>query len=77
MWPTVGLGTLEKREILACTGNSTMISRTYSLVSCTNTKLYCLYDHHMGNTWHSWLRHWATSWKVAVLIPDGVIGIFH
>ena len=25
----------------------------------------------------SWLRHFATIWKVAVLIPDEVIGIFH
>jgi hypothetical protein len=25
----------------------------------------------------SWLRHCATSWKVAGSIPDGVIGIFH
>ena len=27
--------------------------------------------------WCSWLRHYATSWKVAGVIPDGVIGIFH
>jgi len=27
--------------------------------------------------WHSWLRHCATSRKVACSIPDGVIGIFH
>ena len=27
--------------------------------------------------WHSWLRHCATSWKIAGSIPDGVIGIFH
>jgi hypothetical protein len=27
--------------------------------------------------WNSWLRHCATSWKVAGLIPDGVIGIFY
>jgi len=27
--------------------------------------------------WRSWLRHCATSWKVAGSIPDGVIGIFH
>ena len=27
--------------------------------------------------WHSWLRHCATSQKVAGSIPDGVIGIFH
>ena len=25
----------------------------------------------------SWLKHRTTSWKVAVLIPKGVIGIFH
>ena len=27
--------------------------------------------------WRSWLRHCATSWKVAASIPDGVVGIFH
>jgi len=27
--------------------------------------------------WRSWLRHCATSWKVASSIPDVVIGIFH
>jgi len=26
--------------------------------------------------WRSWLRHYATSRKVAGSIPDGVIGIF-
>jgi hypothetical protein len=26
--------------------------------------------------WRSWLRHCATSRKVANLIPDGVVGIF-
>ena len=30
-----------------------------------------------GPRWRSWLRHCATSQKVAGLIPDGVIGIFH
>jgi hypothetical protein len=30
-----------------------------------------------GTRWHSWLRHCATSRKVAVSIPNGVIGIFH
>jgi hypothetical protein len=29
-----------------------------------------------GTRWHSWLRHCATSWKVAGLISDGVIGFF-
>ena len=30
-----------------------------------------------GTRWRSWLRHYATSPKVAGSIPDGVIGIFH
>ena len=30
-----------------------------------------------GTRWHCWLRHCATSWKVAGSMPDGVIGIFH
>ena len=30
-----------------------------------------------GTRWLSWLRHCATSQKVAVSIPVGVIGIFH
>jgi hypothetical protein len=30
-----------------------------------------------GTRWHSWLRHHATSRKVAGSIPDGVTGIFH
>jgi len=30
-----------------------------------------------GTWWVSWLRHCATSWKVAGSIPAGVIGILH
>jgi hypothetical protein len=30
-----------------------------------------------GTQWHSWLRHRATSRKVAVSIPEGVTEIFH
>ena len=30
-----------------------------------------------GRRWRSWLKHCATSWKVAVSIPAGVIKIFH
>jgi hypothetical protein len=30
-----------------------------------------------GTQWCSWLRHCATSQKVAGLIPNGVIGFFH
>ena len=32
---------------------------------------------HGGTRWCSWLRHCATSRKVAGSIPDGVTGIFH
>jgi hypothetical protein len=31
----------------------------------------------LGTRWSNWLRHCATSWKVAGSIPDGVIGILH
>jgi len=51
------------------------------------TLLYCvsivILIFHVPNTyagstrWCNWLRHSATSQKVAGLIPDGVIGIFH
>lgn len=27
--------------------------------------------------WYSWLKNCATSWNVAGLIPNGVIGILH
>jgi hypothetical protein len=30
-----------------------------------------------GTPWRSYLRHCANSWKVAVSIADGTIGIFH
>ena len=33
--------------------------------------------HCVGISWRNWLRHCATSQKVVVSIPDGVIGIFH
>jgi len=37
--------------------------------------LYCSIN--WGTRWRSWLRHCATSRKVAGSIPDGVVGIFH
>jgi len=48
-----------------------------------STNLYdirhcCVYsEKNWGTRWRSWLRHCATSRKVAVSIPDGVTGIFH
>ena len=39
-------------------------------------KMHCIFTLE-GTRWRSWLRHCATSRKVAGSIPDGVIGIFH
>jgi len=40
--------------------------------------LQYIYIYICGGTWRrSWLSDYATSWKVAGWIPDGVIGIFH
>jgi len=33
--------------------------------------------HYGGTRWRSWLRHCATSRKIAGSIPDGINGIFH
>jgi hypothetical protein len=33
--------------------------------------------HFGGTRWRSWLRHYATSWKVAGSIPDEVIGFLN
>ena len=38
---------------------------------------YLLYSLYWWTRWRSWLRHCATSQKVAGSIPDGVIGVFH
>jgi formate hydrogenlyase subunit 3/multisubunit Na+/H+ antiporter MnhD subunit len=41
------------------------------------TSLFTLYYYlKRGTWWHSWLRHCATSGKVASSIPDGVTGMF-
>ena len=39
--------------------------------------LHCCITNLRGQRWRSWLRHCATSQKVAGSIPDGVIGSFH
>ena len=55
---------------------------------CINTFTCCLeswfplFDSYIFGSfwdkfWRSWLRHWATSQKVAGSIPDGDIGVFH
>ena len=43
-------------------------------------KMQCVVTHSKQGArcwWRRWLRHCATSRKVAGSIPNGVIGIFH
>ena len=41
-------------------------------------KVYLITGHEVPVMWYcSWLRHRATSRKVAGSIPDGIFGIFH
>jgi hypothetical protein len=59
----------------------------YSPCLVRNPKIHCcvlksppffgIMSHTGGSRWRSWLRHCATSRKVAGSIPDGVTGIFH
>jgi len=48
-----------------------------SLHSIIFTGIFLAYWTHRGTRWRSWLRHCATSQKVAGSIADGVIGFFH
>jgi hypothetical protein len=45
--------------------------------SCTTIWASPLQTTMWGTQWRSWLRHYATSRKVAGSIPDGVTGISH
>jgi hypothetical protein len=58
------------KEYFTCTVSSFVQYRFLQIFTCTVTS-------HRGIRWCSWLRHCATSRKVAGLIPDGVTGIFH
>jgi len=40
-------------------------------------KLLMYYKYNRGTRWRSWLRHCATSRKVASSIPDSIIEYFH
>jgi hypothetical protein len=46
-------------------------------IMCNNYNIYKLNAFCWGTRWRSWLRHYATSRRVAVSIPDCVTGIFH
>jgi len=49
----------------------------FSVGTIIFTTFTTCFDICWGTRWRSWLRHCATSQKVASSIPDGVIGIFH
>jgi hypothetical protein len=53
--------------------NLSSIKRFY----CFSSKFISKYSTSLGTLWRNWLRHCATSRKVAGSIPDGVTGIFH
>ena len=44
---------------------------------CPTIQIILSLNQQWHTQWHSWLRHHATSHKVAGLIPNGVTGIFH
>ena len=54
----------------------TVVSEFIFYTSQLHIYIY-IYLYISGTQWRSWLRHCATSQKVAGLIPDGVIGFFH
>jgi len=47
------------------------------LLQINKDRILCIVRVLWATRWRSWLRHCATSRKVAGSIPDGVIGIFH
>ena len=54
------------RSLIHCCFGRTMSNCIFKIYGCTFG----------GTRWRSWLRHCATSRKVAGSIPDVVIGIF-
>jgi hypothetical protein len=52
------------------------IRKDENIFSCVVLR-FSLSSYVGGTRWRSWLRHCATSRKVAGSIPDGVIGFFH
>ena len=64
------------REIYNIVGSG-FVSWNYNKKKTEFTNFGFLFEGVWGTRWRSWLRHCATSHKVAGSIPDGVIGIFH
>ena len=48
-----------------------------AFISDNKAAKHIVYCDKWGTRWRSWVRHCATSRKVAGSIPDGVTGIFH
>jgi hypothetical protein len=63
------------RVKLAKTGHGPHSSRL--VVICVILLLFVLFYVLFVTRWRSWLRHCATSRRVAVSIPDDITGIFH
>jgi hypothetical protein len=78
-WQVYELVRLDSCEIMYC---NMWLNKCAASVECETTRLwhcriFISFHFCRGTWWHSWLRHCATSRQPAVLIPDGVIGIFH
>jgi hypothetical protein len=59
-------------------GETNWLRRKEDFRSCRSSWFYARSWEWLGGTrWRSWLRHCATSRKVAGSITDGVTGIFH
>jgi len=61
--------------LYAHTGNVRINTKARSRNHCCRTKINITYSG--GTRWRSWLRHRATSRKVAGSLPDGVLWDFH
>jgi hypothetical protein len=57
-----------------CANNNNKELRWWTKISGS---FQCTSNFNRSTQWRSWLRHYATNWKVAGSISGGVIGIFH
>ena len=57
-------------------GELLCVTNVHVIMSADKCKLCNVCFFLGGGGWHSWLSHWATSWKVMDLIPYSVTGIF-
>ena len=62
---------------MGATAGLTMCRQLLLIILVHDTVHSPRYKTARGTRWRSWLRHCATSRKVAGSIPDGIIGIFH